>query len=262
MDIENMLPRNALMQYDALAASPEGKDYTCPTCGYVPAKEVTLAGKTRYIRQICPCQKRARERAEAAERENTLLMHYATRAYKWLGDQWTDTPLMQKTFYTFDETAQPEGAEAARQFVGIFAGSLVLYGPYGTGKTHLLAALCNQVVKERKVSPLFTTAPKLFTAINARISAKEDYSRVLAEAIHTPLLLIDDVDKAKWTEFREEIYFAIVDERVKAGRPLALSTNHISKLPEYVGGAIASRLKIGQIAVEMVGNDYRENMGI
>jgi DNA replication protein DnaC len=78
----------------------------------------------------------------------------------------------------------------------------------------------------------------------------------------TNLLVIYDLDKAKHSEFREEIYFEIIDERVKAGRPIAISTNRLDAIEDYVGGAVCSRLKIGQIPVEMRGVDYRENMEI
>jgi DNA replication protein DnaC len=69
--------------------------------------------------------------------------------------------------------------------------------------------------------------------------------------------VIDDVEKAKHSEFTEEVYFEIVDERTKAGRPIAISTNRLGDLEQYVGGAVCSRLSIGQIAVEMMGADYR-----
>src|SRR6266568_3843874 len=46
----------------------------------------------------------------------------------------------------------------------------------------------------------------------------------------THLLAIDDVDKARPREFRDEIYFEIIDERVKAGRPIAISTIGLMRL--------------------------------
>jgi hypothetical protein len=73
----------------------------------------------------------------------------------------------------------------------------------------------------------------------------------------TLLLDFDDVDKAKRTDFREEVYFNIIDKRVICGRPIAISTNRLNELDQFIGGACVSRLSIGQIALEMVGADYR-----
>jgi DNA replication protein DnaC len=136
-----------------------------------------------------------------------------------------------------------------------------LYGSFGTGKTHLLAAVCNAILLYAPpITSLFTTAPKLFNAIQERIQEREGYWGLIERAIATPLLVIDDIDKAKYSQFREEIYFAILDERVKARLPTAISTNRLSALTEYVGGSVCSRLKVGQVAAEMIGDDYREEM--
>jgi DNA replication protein DnaC len=181
--------------------------------------------------------------------------------YTWLGARWADSDLVAKTFATFQVERQARAYEAAQAFVANPEGTLVLYGTFGTGKTHLLAAICNASLHQQKpTKSLFTTSPNLFAAIQARIQAKEDYTGILTAAIQTPLLVLDDIDKAKWSEFREEVYFEMVDKRVKAGRPIAISTNKLDALAHYVGGAVCSRFKVGQIAIEMVGADFREEL--
>lgn len=140
-------------------------------------------------------------------------------------------------------------------------GVLVLHGTYGTGKTHLLAAVGNKVLRNKKpMESLFTTSPKLFGAIQDRIQRGEEYYSLIDSAVRTPLLIIDDIDKAKWTEFREEIYFSIIDDRIKDRKPIAISTNRLDELASFVGGAVCSRLKTCQIEAEMIGIDYREEI--
>ena len=47
---------------------------------------------------------------------------------------------------------------------------------------------------------------------------------------------------------------------MNAELPTAISTNRIDELADDVGSAVCSRLKVGQIAVEMRGADDREEM--
>src|SRR5437879_5446898 len=168
---------------------------------------------------------------------------------------------MQKTFENFDSRKQPKAYQSAKMFASYLKGTFVLDGTYGTGKTHLLAAICNAALRsEKPITSLFTTSATLFAAIQKRIGNNEDFQGLIQRAVLTPLLCLDDIDKTKWTEWREEIYFAIVDERTRRGLPIAISTNKLDDLHKYTGGAVASRLKIGQIPVVLIGEDYRRGM--
>jgi DNA replication protein DnaC len=210
----------------------------------------------RYIRRTCACEQHAQQVARDKRERDMWMMHTGNKVFDWVGGHWSDKELRKKTFATFDQQRQPEAFETARLFASLLKGAFILHGTYGTGKTHLLAAICNELINQQKASH-FITAPKLFAALQTYIQFHDDYHSIVRQAIHTPLLVIDDVDKAKHTDFREEIYFEIVDERVKRGLPIAISTNRLSDLEQFVGGAVCSRLSIGQIAIEMSGADYR-----
>lgn len=192
---------------------------------------------------------------ERKQMEEMLLRDRFRNAYLWLGSTWGDG-LKVKTLENFDATRQPEAVEALKIFSKDLTGTLIFYGSFGVGKTHLLAALCNQLVHAGE-TPRFATSPNLFAAIQHRMRNNQDYNDILVSASTSKLLILDDVDKAKWSEFREEIYFAIIDTRVNRGLPTALSTNRLTELAGFMGGAVASRLSIGQLAVEMKGEDYR-----
>ena len=140
-------------------------------------------------------------------------------------------------------------------------GTLVLHGTFGTGKTHLLAAICNAALQKSKpTSSLFATSANLFAAIQYRIGPGRSHLPLLQKAICAQLLVLDDINETKWTEKREEMYFAIIDGRTKRELPTAISTNKLEKLADYVGGAVASRLKMYRTEVEMIGADYREEL--
>lgn len=241
-------------------ATPQEATWKCEKCGEV--QPVWMPSINRYRRGLCACQHAANEKRQEEfrmARLKALELERLRYTYGWLGPRWSDEGLAQKTFANFDVLRQPKAYEATLAFADIMQGTFILYGSYGTGKTHLLAALC-QEMKTRETKCRFTTAPKLFAAIQYRIGSSEDYTSLVQQAINAPLLVIDDIDKAKHTDFREEIYFEIIDSRVVAGRPIAISTNKLDSLASYVGGACASRLQVGQIAIEMSGKDYREGL--
>jgi DNA replication protein DnaC len=233
----------------------EGVPFVYEGCGWIEPLEIV--GKLR--RRHCACESKARRLYEMYKQEQDWVRQQARSTYGWLGEVRSDIALLEKTFENFDASRQAIAYRGAKAFADVLSGTLILHGSYGTGKTHLLAALCNEVMR-RQIRCLFVTAPKLFQTIVGRISKKESWEDIVTRAIQTPLLVIDDIDKAKSTEHREEVYFAILDERVKAGRPTAISTNKLDELENYVGGACESRLKIGRIAMKMVGEDVRKGI--
>jgi DNA replication protein DnaC len=217
-----------------------------------------VEGVTHYgRRQTCPCQEEAQRRKEQETQRLAVIKNQARYIYSWIGG---DSALSGKTFENFDASKQPEAYEASRMYARNPNGTLVLYGTFGTGKTHLLAAVCNEAIIKYGTRSLFTTAPELFAAIQQRIASNADYYSLVEQAARTPLFVIDDIDKSKWTEFREEIYFAIIDKRTKRELPTAISTNRLDDLGGFVGGAVCSRLQVGQIAIPMNGADYRKGL--
>ena len=132
----------------------------------------------------------------------------------------------------------------------------MFYGSYGVGKTHLEAAIAN-AQREQGNRSLFTSAPQFFMAYNDAMKHDKDYTALLRQAIETPLLILDDIDKARPTDARWDTYYLIIDERYKAKRPTVLSTNKIEELHLYIGEATVSRLQRGMVPVKMIGTDYR-----
>jgi DNA replication protein DnaC len=227
--------------------------------GHGMIEPVYIPALNRYRKDLCPCEKAALKRykqkvGECEERE--ALKNRKNEAFSWLG---VETTLAEKTFMNFDERRQPRAFSVVRRFVDDPRGTLVLHGPPGTGKTHLLAALVN-ALHDRGTGCLFVSSTELFDVIQDRIADHKPYRELTLRAMKTPLLVLDDIDKPKHTEFREELYFAIINARVNRNLPTALSTNRLAELQTYVGEAVVSRFTVGQIAVAMVGNDYRPGL--
>jgi DNA replication protein DnaC len=252
--------RGLIGYYKRLPTDRAAATKECSECGVLLPNEHLVDGVTYYQPVKCVCEIKAKEREQAEADRKEYLETMSVSTYSWLGSRWTDTALRQKTFENFDASRQTEAFEMSKAYAENPQGSLVLYGTFGTGKTHLLAAICNESLLKHGRRSFFCTSAKMFGSMQQRIHDDRDYNNLIEHAIKIPLLVIDDIDKAKWTEWREEVYFSIIDGRVNAGRPTAITTNRMEDLDSYVGGAVCSRLKIGQIAIEMVGKDYREEL--
>ncbi len=232
--------------------------WTCDVCGVVAPLQ-TFSG--RWIRrEHCACESKKREAAREAEefRQWNAAQIYRTFG-GWLGTGWTDTKLAAKTLANFErkEKWQREAWQRVNGWLaGDMTGNLLFHGSFGTGKTHLAVAICN-ALREKRITSLFVSAPKYFAARNDLIKHDGDYHRLDKLAIITPLLVLDDCDKAHHTDSREEAYWLIVDERAKAGRPTVVTCNDMGKLLATYGQAAFSRLMAGVKSIEMTGTDYR-----
>lgn len=240
---------------DAAAATWE-----CPTCGVIEPVRRELSGKrVAYFKRRCDCVIRQQQERYEAHLRREALDRRIKATFGGLTAGSYVYPYRNRTFSSFDKSRQPKAWTLAQVWAKELKGTFVLYGDYGTGKTHLLAAICNTLI-DREVGCFFFKAPDLFDLITSYMDRHWDYQEVLERAVQTPLLVIDDIDKVNPSAWKQERFYSIIDKRADLGLPIAISTNQPDQLDTFVGGACASRLSIGQIAVEMVGADYRKQL--
>jgi DNA replication protein DnaC len=258
--IQDIIPAPSLIERGILSQDAASLTWQCPTCGTVAPGRWGNSGW--FVRRQCACQLQAeverRRQADRHEQQQALLAYQRAMVFGWLGQSWPQRGLNTMTFETFEQSLQREAYNQARAFANEAHDTLLLYGSYGLGKTHLLAAIANQRGSKPGGATLFASAVTLFDAIQDRIWQKEDYHDLLKRAIATPLLVLDDVDKPKPSDFRQEVLYQIIDGRTREHKPLAVSCNcSPADLDRFVGGAARSRLMQGVILLKMVGQDYR-----
>ena len=237
-----------------LSRDPAAKAWTCPRCGLIPP---LAFAEGWYARRPCRCEEAAWEARERERLREETAHARAALTYTWLGRAWAEPHLSTRTFATFERERQPDAFEQALAFAERPHGTLAFFGAFGTGKTHLLAAIANAQIEQGRPCR-FASAVSLFDAVQERLERKQDYHELLRQAISTPLLLLDDVDKLKPSEFREETLYKLLNGRNVAGLPLAISTNNPpGALARWVGEAGRSRLMQGILPVPMDGPDYR-----
>jgi len=144
----------------------------------------------------------------------------------------------------------------AHQFAENPKGWLLLQGPYGSGKTHLAAAIANLTVG-LGISTLFITVPDLLDTLRFAYSDPDaTFEERFEEIRRAPLLVLDDFGTQNATAWAQEKLFQILNFRYINRLPLVVTTNLGL---EEIEGRIRSRLQDPDLVtrVKILATDYR-----
>lgn len=137
--------------------------------------------------------------------------------------------------------------EKAQLFAAGGLRNLVLAGSPGIGKGHLAAALCLQALFKGQ-SVRWAECARLFCEYH-RAYAKDATEAVIEAHARPALLVLDEICLRDLPADGEEILFAILDRRQKAGRRTVLLGNHPAVTAKHwLGARICDRLRSGGIA--------------
>lgn len=243
------------------AYTGDAKPIQCQYCGAtlqpigLLAEFPFIKGSVRWIRssssyEQCNCQGAVKRREEDRLAEEARKKAEAERAYRLkLADMIAESRLgrrfRDRTFETFRVTAKNRGAyEMARQYAADFSRhrhegtGLVFSGGCGTGKTHLAAAICHEVIKQN-YQPIFGTMIDLLDRIKATYAdGQGSEERIIQRYATCDLLVIDDLGKERPTEWAAEKLYYIANARYGDYLPVVITTN-------YAVDKLRRRLTIG-----------------
>lgn len=184
----------------------------------------------------------AKEEAERKAEEDRKLRE---RIQRIIGESGMGERFLRRTFNTFEITEHNrQAAIVCQRYADSFdkllpkrgqpepgRNGLFICGPKGTGKTHLAAAIANQLI--HKGTPVICmTMIDLLQRIKrtfARYDGIVDEGDVLSIYKTVPLLVIDDMGKEPPTEWAVSTIYNIINGRYEAYMPTIITTNYDDK---------------------------------
>ena len=182
--------------------------------------------------------------------------------YSKLGERFKD-----RTFSTFKITNENKMPyETCIRYVEKFKDlrtsgiGLLITGNYGSGKTHLVAAIAHELMKQG-YRPIFGTLIILLEKIKSSYGesySKENEEQIIRKYINCDLLIIDDLGKEKPSEWMLEKLYYIINYRYESNRPIIITSN-------YDDSKLISRLTVGdnvETAEAIVSRMYEMCQGV
>lgn len=206
---------------------PAGGDGVCARCG-----QAALCGGMGYVRQDlpvgdpnfgkllrCPQLPVDPQRREALRKLGNL----EAFANKHFDNFIIEIPTLNATQMQSLHMA----LAIARAYAAQPTGWLLLQGPYGTGKTHLAAAIANQRLTEHEEAVLFITTPDLLDHLRSTYGPTSEigYDALFDRIRNAPLLVLDDLGVENPSPWAQEKLFQLLNHRYTRQLPTVITTN-------------------------------------
>jgi DNA replication protein DnaC len=208
----------------------------CPYCGGLGYVRVNVPVDHPDFGKLFPCRCKVTEIEQ--QRMETLR---SLSNLKQLSHMTFDSFVTQSPDLSPDQSTSLQSAfEQALAYANDPRGWFVLLGAYGSGKTHLAAAISNHLV-QRGRPVIFVAVPDLLDHLRATFSPEspvsfdEQFDRVR----NAPLLVLDDLGTESSTSWAQEKLFQIFNHRYNVHLPTIITSNqHLSEMDPRIRSRI------------------------
>lgn len=210
----------------------------CKICGKPLEIRRDVFGETRLLPVMCDCEREVEEK----RKEMAHLAALADARKKCFGG---DAVRLSTARIAYAELAHPKEAGIIRRYVEKFRElyaiqqGLLIYGPNGTGKSYIAAALCNALI-DGGHEAYFTTFSRIEKEAGA--GTREDRKEYLDSLNDYSLLVLDDLGAERTSEYMQELVFNVIDTRYGSGKPMIITTN--LTMPELKNPQTAQQSRI------------------
>lgn len=223
------------------------KMQVCKTCGkpYIWfIKKLEKMNKTIKLQvPACNCYELAQQ-----QKARDYALFKKNEKLQELFDNSMITPFFKEK--TFDNLSQTIETEKCKHYAEIFEPKkslgIQMIGNVGTGKTTLLAGICNRLI-ERGYSCLFTTLASLMDKFsNYSYENSGNITPLLNWLASFDFVVLDDIGREAYTDKRKEVAFRIIDTLLNYKVVMAFTANpdmltKLTKISEW--RATLDRLK-------------------
>jgi DNA replication protein DnaC len=219
----------------------------CPRCGGVGYLRLDVPVTDIMFGKAIPCE--CTLRAEDVRRRAELLQMSSISAFD------------AKTFDSFDSTIPgvQEAFLVARDYAISPIGWLLVMGGYGTGKTHLAAAIANHRLAEG-AAVYFSVVPDLLDHLRSAFgpSSEAPYDEVVDRVRKADLLVLDDLGAENSTAWATEKLFQLINYRYNYRLATVITTNNrlLERMDERIRSRLSDLSLVRHVRIEAA--DYRE----
>ena len=250
----------------------EGEDglLYCTKCHTLRCTKEPVPVFGRRMPVICECMKEEeRKEKEREEQQDKLRKLDRLRSASLLGERYKDT--------TFGKTDLDRPEDFKRAFNRCLkycqipdqalehGYGMYIYGDKGTGKTHLTACMCNELMSQYKQC-LFTNFFEISKLIQSTWNGNNDASVVIKRICDVDFLFLDDLGTEILTKNGEDNWlqgqvFDIINKRYNNKKPTIFSSNYsLNQLVSERGMMDKTVDRIGEMStatIRLAGDSYR-----
>jgi DNA replication protein DnaC len=271
------------------------RSWTCPDCGQLVEARVEefpkptnpdVMSRVLVVPERCGCPQETARLAELAKEKDEYRRRVEWQAaleraglLGWLAEATFDAYQYRDDWAQAGECRQQVREYAAALLDGGTGQSwLILHGGYGTGKSHLAAALARTLLEHGWRHVYFRVWPEYLDRIKAswerskRGEPGETEEQIASELQRGRLVVIDDLDKQPPTEWAKKTLYTVLNHRYNLKLPTVLTFNYGPQdadpkavgrlaLAEYLGEAVLDRvIEAAFNVVEFDGPSYRSGV--
>lgn len=194
----------------------------CGKCRTPKQVRIDLFENAKTVMCLCKCEQDKRDAEEKAWNQKQRLIKLNN-----LREIGFDDPKMRQWTFDKDDGKNEKLTMLAKNYVENFkqlrqeGRGLLLFGGVGSGKTFISACIANALI-DKGYPCMVTNFARLTNTLNGMFEGRQEYLDSLNEF---SLLVIDDLAAERSTEYMDEIVYAVIDGRCRAGKPLIVTTN-------------------------------------
>ena len=138
---------------------------------------------------------------------------------------------------------------------------LMIYGPVGLGKTHLVQAIGNEIKRNHPDKYVFYVASEKFTTQFIDALKNNSIQEFIAYYRNVDVLILDDVQFLKEKEKTQEIFFHIFNHLHQSGKQIIMTSDCAPRDLQGLQERLVSRFKWG-LTTDLQQPDFETRMAI